>query len=552
MSALPHPKDAPTLIVTPFQDGIAAYQRGDYATAVELWRPLAEEGDASAQCGLGFMYAMGQGVRQDDTAALGWYRKAADQGNASAQTNLGVFCERGRGGLSKDDAAAANWYRKAAEQRDALAEFNLGVFYEQGRGGLPTDDRAAASWYRKAADQGYASSQHNLGKLYEQGRGGLPNDDTAAASWYRKAADQGETSAQNSLGAFYEHGRGGLPKDKGEAARLYKLAADQGHAAAQYNLARFHEQRRGGLEDEREGSRLYELATDHGNATAQNNLGTLYSQGPAGLGAHILAFLYNNTDDERTIFNNLKKWASCPHGVLAGKYKNRCGKCVRERNEIEEDRRRRQEIWERQRRIDAAADSLRKSELQRLAKSLIPCIQELRLLSPQRFEDEVAQMFERLGYQVKQTPYTKDGGRDAILTKHGKTYLVECKRYAEGGLSGRRDLQILHSAMMTDGAISGFFVTAGRFTQDAIKFAATVPIELIDQDALVRMMFDSKPAADDDDAYCSMCRQCEDVVSHRLRAPQSVTCRNRHDVEPSLDIKSVLVASAKRTHFYIG
>ena len=45
-----------------FQDGFAAHQRGDYATALREWRPLAEQGNASAQANLGLMYRMGQGV----------------------------------------------------------------------------------------------------------------------------------------------------------------------------------------------------------------------------------------------------------------------------------------------------------------------------------------------------------------------------------------------------------------------------------------------------------------------------------------------------------
>ena len=297
----------------------------------------------------------------------------------------------------------------------------------------------------------------------------------------------------------------------------------------------------------------YKLAADQGNATAQNNLAILYpKQRRSGLGA-IAASVANNflSEGERKVLDDLKRWASCPHGVLAGKYRNRCEKCVREGKEIEENRRLEQELrerqerierelQERQQRIDAAADSLQNDEQLRLAKSLVPSIKELRGLTPQHFEDEVARMFERLGYEVRQTSYTNDGGRDAILTKDGRKYLVECKRYAEGGLSGRPDLQKFHSAIMTDRAVSGFFVTAGRFTKEAKEFAATVPIKLIDQNELVRMMFDSKPAAADDDSYRSMCRQCEDIVSHRLRAPQSVKCRNGHEIAPTLDIESVL------------
>ncbi len=59
-----------------FQKGYVAYQRGDYATALREWRPLAEQGDASAQTSLGVMYANGLGVPQDDTEAIKWYRKA--------------------------------------------------------------------------------------------------------------------------------------------------------------------------------------------------------------------------------------------------------------------------------------------------------------------------------------------------------------------------------------------------------------------------------------------------------------------------------------------
>ena len=45
-----------------FQKGFEAYQRGDYATALEEWRPLADQGDATAQNNLGVMYENGQGV----------------------------------------------------------------------------------------------------------------------------------------------------------------------------------------------------------------------------------------------------------------------------------------------------------------------------------------------------------------------------------------------------------------------------------------------------------------------------------------------------------
>ncbi len=98
-----------------FDEGVAAYNRGDYATALREWRPLAEQGNAGAQNNLGVMYDMGQGVSQDDAEAVKWYRKAAEQGDAKAQNNLGNMYDKGKG-VPQDYAEAVGWRRKAAEQ----------------------------------------------------------------------------------------------------------------------------------------------------------------------------------------------------------------------------------------------------------------------------------------------------------------------------------------------------------------------------------------------------------------------------------------------------
>ena len=73
------------VLAADFQKGYAAYQSGDYATALREWTPLAEQGKASAQFNLGVMYDKGQGVPEDDKAAVKWYRLAAEQGDANAQ-----------------------------------------------------------------------------------------------------------------------------------------------------------------------------------------------------------------------------------------------------------------------------------------------------------------------------------------------------------------------------------------------------------------------------------------------------------------------------------
>ena len=84
-----------------YDEGLAAFERGDYETAVREFELLAEQGDADAQFFLGFMYGDGQGVAPDDAEAVKWYRRAAEQDHADAQNNLGFMYERGRG-VSQD------------------------------------------------------------------------------------------------------------------------------------------------------------------------------------------------------------------------------------------------------------------------------------------------------------------------------------------------------------------------------------------------------------------------------------------------------------------
>ena len=52
-----------------FDDASAAYDRGDYSTALRIWRPMAERGLAKAQHSLGYMYYRGQGVPRDPSPA---------------------------------------------------------------------------------------------------------------------------------------------------------------------------------------------------------------------------------------------------------------------------------------------------------------------------------------------------------------------------------------------------------------------------------------------------------------------------------------------------
>ena len=90
-----------------------AYDRANYATALRVWQPSADQGDKEAQTNIGEIYERGVGGPPDYEKAAFWYKKAADQGYARAQINLGFLYEQGRG-VSKDPAMALSLYRRAA------------------------------------------------------------------------------------------------------------------------------------------------------------------------------------------------------------------------------------------------------------------------------------------------------------------------------------------------------------------------------------------------------------------------------------------------------
>jgi TPR repeat protein len=109
---------------TNFQEGLDAYDRGDFATALEEWTPLVKQGHTGAQTNLGVLYNKGEGVDQDYGAALKWWTLAAEQGHSDAQANLGLLYVHGQG-VPADDVYAYMWWNIAASQGNKNARINL-------------------------------------------------------------------------------------------------------------------------------------------------------------------------------------------------------------------------------------------------------------------------------------------------------------------------------------------------------------------------------------------------------------------------------------------
>jgi TPR repeat protein len=143
-----------------FDEGLKAFNSGDYETALREWRPLAEQGEAKAQVGLGALYYYGQGVPQDYAEAARWYHKAAEQGHAWAQGKTGSNYLFGEG-VTQDYDEAASWFRKGAEQGDAKAQYNLGMMYYSGRS-VTQDDVQAYKWIDLAISRLPPGKEHEM------------------------------------------------------------------------------------------------------------------------------------------------------------------------------------------------------------------------------------------------------------------------------------------------------------------------------------------------------------------------------------------------------
>ncbi len=141
--------------------GIEAWQKGDTAAAVAIWRPLAEAGDADAAFNLGQAYRLGKGVVIDLSQAQGWLERAARKGHVDAQTTLGLLLFQNGNRVS-----AMRWLSLAAEAGEARALLMVGTALYNGDG-IPQDPIKAYAYVSRAAAQGLAPAKATLADMDE-------------------------------------------------------------------------------------------------------------------------------------------------------------------------------------------------------------------------------------------------------------------------------------------------------------------------------------------------------------------------------------------------
>ncbi len=103
-----------------FDRAVQYTEQQNYQAAIPIFKELAEQGYASAQNNLGFMYNNGYGVSQDYHHAVKWYQKAAEQGYVSAQYNLGLMYGKGQG-VRQNLTIADMWIVKSCDNGNQSA-----------------------------------------------------------------------------------------------------------------------------------------------------------------------------------------------------------------------------------------------------------------------------------------------------------------------------------------------------------------------------------------------------------------------------------------------
>ena len=139
------------------QRASAVYKEGDYDTALQTFKPLAEKGDMIAQFNLAKMYREGKGVPKDYKTAVKWFSLSAEQGKAKAQYHLGVAHSFGLGGVP-DYKIALKWFNRSAEQGNTFSQYHLSRLYYLGNG-VPEDKVYAYMWANLASSRGFGMAQ---------------------------------------------------------------------------------------------------------------------------------------------------------------------------------------------------------------------------------------------------------------------------------------------------------------------------------------------------------------------------------------------------------
>ncbi len=309
-----------------YQDGVRAYNDGDYAQAIAIWKDVAQnQQNDQAMYAIYSLYKEKQNFISYDEA-ISWLMQAAQAGRPDAQYEYAMFLvEHGKYREAYENLeSAAKWKNEDAkaylakwasaklprikaeagsfkgyyEYAEWLYNQNDPTFLDEAKNyaskvALKGDAKAqvlygrinsklndyltAFTWFDKAADQGDADGMYEVANLYEKGLGVVSNS-FKAYNYYYKAANKGNSDAQLKVSLAYFDDK--LPStmkfSEEEAFRWIHSAAESGKAQAQFAMGSIYENGFGAKVDLKEAMTFYKQASDQGHKKAKRKLARLY------------------------------------------------------------------------------------------------------------------------------------------------------------------------------------------------------------------------------------------------------------------------------------
>jgi uncharacterized protein len=283
----------------PAKEALEAYRSGRILKAIELAKPLAENGNADALFLMGFAHENGRGVEASRELAISYYRKAAEGKHKDAVYRLSYILlasekeeerDQARQELEKaveDDPANAGrilgeaylrgllsekpdpekalvWWKRSASSGDLNALLIIARFYE-GAFGFPDmkDIKQSLEYYQRAAELGDAGAMSAIGSRYLSGEESF-RDEKKGREWLMKAIAEKEYSAYLALGDYEEF----VKKDMKAALAEYERGKDAGQIDCILRTADFYMEGKGIDKDEERGRTLLIKAAEAGNPLA--------------------------------------------------------------------------------------------------------------------------------------------------------------------------------------------------------------------------------------------------------------------------------------------
>ena len=274
---------SPAVARAGWDEGTAAYRRGEWNVAFRELKPLADHGDPRAQARIGRMLLDGHGVTKDEAEGVRLLRLAASQLDSMGQLGLGDALMAGRGGLAVDVPRAITLLQLAADAGEPEALHRLGMLevFSAKIGGVAMPQSAARGVENltRAAQLGWAPSQELLGIVLLNGMGGQPKDPARAVGLLRQAAEQGSGTAEALYGEALLRGTGGLLIDREAGLTWLRKSTDQDNPTGLHILGLAQVRGDGVTRDVEAGFKLLHRAADKGDGAAAEALGMMFWRG---------------------------------------------------------------------------------------------------------------------------------------------------------------------------------------------------------------------------------------------------------------------------------